>query len=135
MTISHTNPLSPRLFGGQRGLELIRWNTRSCSLVPSHSWSALTVDKNALFSRGPSCELEQPDAFGAIHASNAFWHRLRLSRSRLRILLSFCFGTSLSNRTHFASLLVCHVLSPVTQIVNNSKYSTCFGREVKLRVS
>src|ERR1019366_8657782 len=127
--------LSPRLFGGQRGLELIRWNACLGALFPCHSWSALTVDKNALFSRGPSCELEQPDAFGAILTDHALWHRLSPSRSRLRILLSFCFGTSLSSRTHFASLFVCHVLSPVTQIVNNSKYSTCFGREVKLRVS
>src|ERR1035437_9903270 len=103
--------LSPRLFGGQRGLELIRWNARLGTLGPRHLRTPFAIDKNELLLGGTTRELEEPDALGAVHACNTFWHRLSLSRSRLRILLSFCFGTSLSNRTHFASLFVCHVLS------------------------
>src|ERR1019366_3260439 len=113
-----------------RGLELLRWNTRSCSLVPRHLRTSVAVDKNELLLGRTAREFEQPESFRAILTDNALWHRL--GRSRLRILPSFCFGTSLRKRTLLASLLVCHVLPPVAQVVHTSGYSTCLGREVKV---
>src|ERR1019366_10307524 len=90
----------------QRRLELLRRNTRSCSLVPRHLRAILAVDEDELLLGRTARELEQPESLRAILADNALWQRL--SRSRLRILLSLCFGTSLI--THLAICFVCHVL-------------------------